>query len=336
MVEHGAAIPVPDPGIRRRCIVTGAAGFIGSHLSEALLAAGHEVVGIDCFTDYYDRGIKEANLVGLLGRPAFRLAEEDLRRADLGPLLEGADAVFHLAAMGGLLRSWTWFREYQDCNILATQRLLDAVLAEGVPHLVHVSTSSVYGRDSSGDEHQVPAPISPYGVTKLAAEHLVRAYAANFAVSATVLRYFSIFGPRQRPDMGYHIFIDRILKGETITIAGDGRQSRGNTYVADCVAATLAVFARGPVPGVVGETFNIGGGEVISALEALSLIERITGREARIVHGPARPGEQQQALADTRKAQQNLGWQPAVGIEAGLRAQVAWQMQRLGLAEAEA
>jgi len=333
MVDHGAAIPAPPPGPRRRCVVTGAAGFIGSHLSEALLAAGHEVLGIDCFTDYYDRDIKEANLADLLGQPAFRLAEEDLRKADLGPLLRDVDAVFHLAAMGGLLRSWTWFRDYQDCNILATQRLLDAVLAEGVPHLVHVSTSSVYGRDSSGDEHQEPAPISPYGVTKLAAEHLVRAYAANFDVSATVLRYFSIFGPRQRPDMGYHIFIDRILKGETITIAGDGRQTRGNTYVADCVAATLAAFDRGPVPEVVGETFNIGGGEVISALDALSLIERITGREARIVHGPARPGEQQQALADTRKARRVLGWRPTVGIEAGLRAQVAWQMQRLGLAE---
>jgi nucleoside-diphosphate-sugar epimerase len=230
--------------------------------------------------------------------------------------------------MGGLLRSWTWFKLYQDCNILATQRLLDAVLVENVGHIIHVSTSSVYGRDSSGDERQPPQPISPYGVTKLAAEHLVGAYAANFGVKATVLRYFSIFGPRQRPDMGYHLFIDHILKGETITIAGDGRQSRGNTYVADCVAATVAAFARGPVPEVVGETFNIGGGEVISALDALALIERIIGREATVVHGPSRPGEQLQALADTGKARRVLGWMPRTGIEAGLRAQVDWQTRR--------
>lgn len=324
--DQPAALPAAPP---RRCVVTGAAGFIGSHLSEALLDAGHEVLGIDCFTDYYERSIKEANLADLRGRPGFRLAELDLRDADLVPLLEGADCVLHLAAMGGLLRSWTWFRAYQDCNILATQRLLEAAAVVGLPHLVHISTSSVYGRDSSGDESRRPEPISPYGVTKLAAEHLVWAYVANQGLKATVLRYFSIFGPRQRPDMGYHLFIERVLRGQTITIAGDGRQTRGNTYVSDCVAATLAAFTRGPVPGVAGETFNIGGGEVVSALEALALIERITGRVAVVDYGPARPGEQQHALADTGKARRILGWAPRVGIEEGLRAQVAWQAARL-------
>lgn len=326
-----AALPTAAPAAAssRRCVVTGAAGFIGSHLSEALVAAGHQVLGIDCFTDYYERATKEANLAALRGQPGFRLAEEDLREAELAPLLAGADCVFHLAAMGGLLRSWTWFRAYQDCNILATQRLLAAAVEVDLPHLVHVSTSSVYGRDSSGDETRRPEPVSPYGVTKLAAENLVHAYAANHGLKATVLRYFSIFGPRQRPDMGYHIFIERVLRGQTITIAGDGRQTRGNTFVGDCVAATVAAFAQGPREGLVGETFNIGGGEVVSALEALALIEAITGRRAEVVHGPARPGEQQHALADTGKARRLLGWEPRVGIEEGLRAQVAWQAARL-------
>lgn len=302
-------------------MVTGAAGFIGSHLVDRLLAEGQRVVGIDCFTDYYPRAVKERNLARTRAHPRFSLVEADLREADLGPLFAGAGTVFHLAAMAGLLRSWTDFESYLSCNVLATQRILEALREAGVAHLIHVSTSSVYGEDSSGDEERPTAPISPYGVTKLAAEHLVRAYARNDGLPVTVLRYFSIYGPRQRPEMGYARFIDRIRAGEPITVFGDGSQTRGNTYIDDCIDATMAAMAKGPT----GEVFNIGGGEVVSALEALRLIEGILGRRAQLRFGPPRPGEQRRALADTGKAERLLGWRPRVGIEAGLRAQVAWQ-----------
>jgi nucleoside-diphosphate-sugar epimerase len=304
-------------------VVTGAAGFIGSHLVDRLLAQGHQVLGVDCFTDYYPRTVKEHNLQAARAHPAFRFAEVDLRdpAADLSTLVEGADVVFHLAAMGGLLRSWTWFETYLSCNVLATQRLLEAARAVGIGHLIHASTSSVYGIDSTGDELRPVQPMSPYGVTKLAAENLVFAYAHNFGLPVTVLRYFSIYGPRQRPDMGYHIFIDHVLQGAPITNFGDGTQTRGNTYVDDCVAGTLAAMNHGPT----GTVFNLGGGEVISAIDALRLIERITGRTAQITFQPPRPGEQSRALADIGKAKAVLGWTPTVGIEAGLRAQVAWQ-----------
>lgn len=315
-------IQTPPP---RRYVVTGAAGFIGSHLVDRLLADGHEVVGVDCFTDYYPRAVKEANLEAARAQPRFRLEELDLRDAELEPLLEGVDGVFHEAAMGGLLRSWSHFESYLGCNVQATQRLLEAMRNVPVGNLVHISTSSVYGRDSSGDEERPTAPDSPYGVTKLAAEHLVRAYGRNFGLPATVLRYFSIFGPRQRPDMGYRIFIDRVLRGEPITVFGDGSQSRGNTYIADCVDATVRAMAHGPT----GEVFNIGGGEQVTLMEAIRLIETLTGREAVLERGPSRPGEQANALADTSKAREAFGWRPRTGIEAGLRAQVDWQRAQL-------
>jgi UDP-glucuronate 4-epimerase len=305
----------------RPVVVTGAAGFIGSHLSDRLLAEGCRVVGVDCFHDYYARAVKERNIAAARAHPAFTLVEADLRIADLAPIVDGAHTVFHLAAMGGLLRSWTWFEEYLSCNVLATQRLLEAVRAAGVDHLVHVSTSSVYGCDASGDEDRPLAPDSPYGVTKLAAENLVLAYARNFGLPVTVLRYFSIYGPRQRPDMGYTIFIERVLDGEPITVYGDGSQTRGNTYIDDCVDGTLAAFRHGPT----GDVFNIGGGETISAIDAVRLIERITGRTVQLEYAPSRPGEQRHALADVSKARRVLGWAPRTGIEPGLRAQVAWQ-----------
>jgi len=311
----------PRPPLARPASLPVRSGFIGSHLVDRLLAEGHRVVGVDCFTDYYPRPVKESNLEAARHRPEFRLVEVDLRDADLAPILAGADVVFHLAAMGGLLRSWTWFEEYMTCNVLATQRLLEAAREVGVGHLIHASTSSVYGRDSSGDEERPKRPDSPYGVTKLAAENLVLAYARNFALPVTVMRYFSIYGPRQRPDMGYRIFIDSIFRGEPITIFGDGSPIRANTYIDDCIAGTMAAMARGPT----GDVFNIGGGETITAIGAVRLIERITGRQAQITFGPPRPGEQFQAVADVAKAGRLLGWQPVTGIEEGLRAQVAWQ-----------
>jgi nucleoside-diphosphate-sugar epimerase len=306
-------------------LVTGAAGFIGSHVVDSLLARGHRVVGVDCFTDYYARRVKEANLAGARRNANFTFVEADLRTADVHDLTAGSDTVVHEAAMGGLLRSWSHFAEYASCNVLATQRLLDACRDTAVDHLVHASTSSVYGRDASGNEDRPLEPDSPYGVTKLAAEHLVRAYHRNFGVPYTMLRYFSIYGPRQRPDMGSYVFIDRVLKGEDVVVHGDGTQTRGNTFVDDCVAATVAAVDRGPL----GTVLNVGGGDQVSVVEALQVIGELTGIKPRIRFGEARPGEQARALADTSRARHLLGWAPAVGIRDGLARQVEWQTAAL-------
>ena len=242
-------------------VVTGAAGFVGSHLSEQLIARGHHVTGIDAFIPYYPRPLKERNLAGLRENSRFSFHEADLREADVRPLLESADAVFHLAAMAGLLRSWQEFDAYMTCNVLATQRLLQAARDAGVSHFLHISTSSVYGRFATGDETSPLAPISPYGITKLAAEHLCLAYAESYDLPVTILRLFSVYGPRQRPDMGYNIFIRSILQDELITVDGDGNDSRSNTYVEDCARGLILAFEQ-PERSV-GQAFNIGGGEEV-------------------------------------------------------------------------
>jgi UDP-glucuronate 4-epimerase len=304
-----------------RVLVTGSAGFVGSHLAEALVAGGHDVVGLDAFVEYYPRALKEANIVGLRAEPRFRLVEADLRRDDLGPVLDGVDAVVHAAAMAGLPRSWTEFQTYMDCNLLGTQRLLDAARSAGIGRFVHISTSSVYGRDAVGDETTPTRPISPYGVTKLAAENLVLAFVETFGFPATILRYFSIFGPRQRPDMAYHIFIEALLDGRPILVFGDGEQSRTNTFVGDAVTATIAAIDG----GAIGEIYNIGGGEPITLNEAIRAIGDAVGVTPEIQHGPARVGDQRHTQADTTKARLAFGFRPAVGPVAGLRAQADWQ-----------
>jgi UDP-glucuronate 4-epimerase len=304
-----------------KILVTGAAGFIGSHLAEALVAGGHAVVGIDCFTDYYPRPLKEANLAPLRLLPDFEFHELDLRRDRIDPCLEGIEAVAHLAAMPGLPRSWTDLDAYAGCNLLATGRLLDACRTTGVARFVQVSTSSVYGTDAVGDETMPTRPVSPYGVTKLAAEHLVQAYVANFGFPASILRYFSIYGPRQRPDMAYRIFIDAMLDGRPITVFGDGGQSRSSTFVTDCVRATMLAL-QGAEPG---ENYNIGGGEAITLNEVIAIIARETGSDPVIHREPGRAGDQRHTAADTSKARRAFGYEPLVRPEDGLRAQVAWQ-----------
>jgi UDP-glucuronate 4-epimerase len=309
-----------------RCLVTGAAGFIGSHLAETLLTAGHEVVGLDAFIPYYPRAVKESNLAGLLANPGFTFHELDLRSDDLSAALEGVDAVFHLAATGGLLLSWTNFDLYMTTNIQATQRLLEAVRVAGtVSRFVYASTSSVYGSDVTGPETTTPRPVSPYGITKLAAEHLVLTYDRQFDVPSTVLRYFSVYGPRQRPDMGYYIFIDSILHGKPITVFGDGNQLRGNTYATDIARATMLAYERFER----GAIYNLGGSEEVSANQVIALLEEITGMKADVRPGPERPGEQRRALADTTLARERLGFTPQMPLREGLAAQVEWQ--RLGL-----
>lgn len=306
-----------------RVLVTGAAGFIGSHLCEQLVAAGHTVTGLDAFIPYYPRPIKERNLAGLRQSQNFTLVEADLRSADLDPVLAGVETVFHVAAMAGLLKSWQQFDLYMTCNILATQRLLDAVVRAGVNHYLHCSTSSVYGRFATGDETAPLAPVSPYGITKLAAEQLCHAYGQQFGLRCTILRLFSVYGPRQRPDMGYHIFIRKLLSGEEIVVDGDGSDSRSNTYVHDCVRGLLLAAAE-PEQSV-GQIFNIGGGEEVNVNQVLGILEELTGCPARITYGPPRPGDQRRTVANTAKAQRLLGYQPQVGIVEGLAAQVAWQ-----------
>jgi UDP-glucuronate 4-epimerase len=303
-----------------RCMVTGAAGFIGSHLAERLIAQGREVIGLDSFVPYYPRAIKEANLAGLRQSPNFTLLEADLRTADLTNALDGVEVVFHLGAMAGLAKSWTEFESYMTCNVLGTQRLLDACRGRALRAFVHASTSSVYGREATGDEGAALNPISPYGATKLAAERLALAYQTEFDVPAVVLRYFSVYGPRQRPDMGYHIFIRRVLAGEPIVVFGDGEQTRGNTFVADCVDATLLAAERGRP----GDVFNIGGGEARSVNWVIRTIEELVGQAARIEHGPPRPGDQAHTLADISHARAALGFDPRTSLRDGLAAQAAW------------
>jgi nucleoside-diphosphate-sugar epimerase len=305
-----------------KCVVTGAAGFIGSHLCETLLQSGREVVGIDSFIPYYPRPIKEVNLAKARSHAGFRFHSLDLRHDNLESVLTGAEVVFHLAAMPGLIKSWTDFDLYNSCNVQATQRLLEATssVAPKLRRFVYASTSSVYGKYSTGDESLPTRPTSPYGVTKLAGEHLCRAYAENHGVPVVVARYFSVYGPRQRPDMGYYQFIKALQNNGSITVFGDGQQVRGNTYVSDCVDATIAV-AEAPI----GETYNLGGGESASVWDILHKLEALAGKKAHVNQEAPRPGDQRQTFADTTKLRRHFGWQAKVGLEEGLRRQWDWQ-----------
>lgn len=307
-----------------KCLVTGAAGFIGSHLCERLLQQGHQVTGLDAFVPYYPRSVKEANLTAVRAHPSFQFHEADLRSDPLVSLLDDVDVVYHLAAMAGLPRSWTDFDLYASCNLTATQRLVDAARSRpGLRRFVQASTSSVYGRFASGDETLPTRPVSPYGVTKLAAETLARAYGEEYGLPVVVLRYFSVYGPRQRPDMGYNRFIRAMLDGESLPVFGDGMQVRGNTYIDDCVAATVAAAEALP-----GEIYNVGGGEAVTVWDVLRKLEKIIGRPPNVRREPARPGDQRYTGADTSKLTRHLGWQSQVSLDEGLARQVEWQRRQ--------
>jgi nucleoside-diphosphate-sugar epimerase len=307
-----------------KVLVTGAAGFIGSHLSERLVADGHTVVGLDAFIPYYPRDFKVANLESVRQTPGFEFHEVDLRTADLGPIVAGVDAVIHLAATPGLPRSWTDFALYVSCNVSATQRLLEAASAAGIGRFVQVSTSSVYGLEAVGDETIPLRPISPYGVTKLAAEHLALAYRELYRLPVVILRYFSIYGPRQRPDMAYNIMTEAMLDGRPITVFGDGHQSRSSTYVEDCVAGTVAALERGQD----GEVYNLGGGVEITLLEAIGFLGEALGVKPELRFEPGRAGDQRRTQADFGKAARHFGYDPTVEPREGLARQARWQSDR--------
>lgn len=306
-----------------RALVTGCAGFIGSHLSAALLDRGAEVVGLDAFTDYYPRPVKEANVAPLRSRRGFRLIEDRLERADLAPLVDGVTHVFHLAAQAGVRKSWgREFRAYTVDNVDATQALLEALKERPIHRLVYASSSSVYGDGGAIPmrEDAVPQPVSPYGVTKLAAEQLCVLYHANYGVPAVSLRYFTVYGPRQRPDMAFHRFLRAALNGRPISVYGDGGQTRDFTFVGDAVAATLAAGDR----GAAGAVYNIGGGSRVSVNHVLELVERVTGRALDVRREPPQKGDMRDTYADTSRARADLGFAPATGLEEGLSAELEW------------
>lgn len=313
-----------------RVLVTGVAGFIGSTLAETLIERGHEVVGLDAFIPYYPRDIKERNLAALRPSERFSFVEADLRSVDLDPLLDGIDAVVHEAAMAGLMRSWSDLELYVSCNLLATSRLIDAALRARTARFVLASTSSVYGREAIGDEDRPLEPSSPYGITKLACEKLVLAHVATSSLPATIIRYFSIYGPRQRPDMAYHRFIEAMLDDEPITVFGDGEQTRSNTYITDAVDGTIRALERGSIGGI----YNIGGGRTISLNEAITVIARHLDSAPRIDRRPPRPGDQRHTSADIGRARAALDYEPATDPDTGLLRQVEWQRELRGVTPA--
>lgn len=306
-----------------KALVTGVAGFIGSTLATALSDRGAEVVGVDCFTDYYGREIKERNLAVLRTRPSFRFVEAPLQTVGLDDLLDDVTHVFHLAAQAGVRGSWgEQFRTYTTNNVDATQRLLEAVRDRPIERLVYASSSSVYGDVAAIPmrEDAYLQPVSPYGVTKLAAEHLCHLYYLNYGVPTVSLRYFTVYGPRQRPDMGFHRFIRAALTGSQISLFGDGEQTRDFTFIADIVAATMAAGDRGR-PGAV---YNIGGGSRVTINQVLELIGRLTGRPLNIRRLPAEKGDMRDTFADTTRARTDLGFAPSHSLESGLAAECAW------------
>jgi nucleoside-diphosphate-sugar epimerase len=296
--------------------VTGAAGFIGSHLAGALAAAGHDVVGVDCFSDYYDPQLKEENAHGL-----------EVLRLDLAadPLdLSGFDGVFHLAAQPGVRSFGDVFPHYLRNNVLASQRVFEAAVEAGA-RVVYTSSSSIYGAAERypTDEGTRPQPLSPYAITKLAAENLADAYRRSFGLDVVVLRYFNAFGPRQRPDMAFTRMCFALAEGRPFDLYGDGSQTRECTYVSDVVSATVLAMERGE------GTLNVGGGVEASIRETIIMLERIAGRRLELREQPPVPGDQRRSRADTTRIREQLGWEPEVALEDGLSAQWEWASARV-------
>jgi UDP-glucuronate 4-epimerase len=301
-----------------RYVVTGAAGFIGSHLSEALIERGHEVVPVDSFTDYYDPALKEENAAALeVSR--LELAEEDL-------VLDGFDGVFHLAGQPGVRSFGHVFEDYVRRNLLASRRVFESAAAAGV-RVVFASSSSIYGEAESYPtrEDAQPRPISPYGITKLGCEQLAYAYAKEFGLDTVVLRYFTFFGPRQRPDMALARIVDALAQGTVFELYGDGLQSRSFTYVADGVEATIKAMENG-LPGGV---YNVGGGSEATMRDVIATLEDVSGQTLDLIERPAAAGDVRRTSADTTRIERDFGWRATTQLEDGLRAQWEWACARV-------
>jgi UDP-glucose 4-epimerase len=306
-----------------RVVVTGAAGFIGSHLSERLLATGHEVVGIDCFTDYYEKARKEQNLEKSRSNDRFHFEAADLVDADLAQLLDGAAVIYHLAGQPGVRPSWgSQFDRYVRDNVIATQRVLEALKDAPIKRFVFAGSSSVYGDAERfpTKETALPRPVSPYGVTKLAAEHLTHLYTRNFGIPAVSVRYFTVYGPRQRPDMAFSRFMQAMAAGDDIEVFGDGEQTREFTYVSDAVDGTI----KASTADVVGQVFNLGGGSRVTVNKVLSTLEEISGLSVKRQNLPAAPGDPRHTGASINLAREMLGWEPRVSLHEGLAQQWEW------------
>jgi UDP-glucose 4-epimerase len=307
-------------------LVTGVAGFIGSHLAERLLEQGATVTGVDNFAGCYPRADKERNLAPLRSRAGFRFLEATLGESAPSPLLDGVSHVFHLAGQPGVRQSWgADFRVYTESNIVATQALLEACAGRPIERVVVASSSSVYGDDVALPmrEDARPQPVSPYGVTKLAAEQLCHVYHISYSVPTVALRFFTVYGPRQRPDMAFRRFFTAAMSGSPVLVFGDGRQTRDFTYVADVVSGTIAAATRGR-PGTV---YNVGGGSRVEVRDVLELVRRITGQPVRIERSAVQRGDMRDTYADTTRARTDLGFHPTVTLEQGLRAQFDWMAQ---------
>ena len=310
-----------------RALVTGSAGFVGSHLTEALLARGDSVVGIDCFNDNYGRSQKLANLRSVTDWDNFEFVPVDLARGDLAELTAEADVVFHLAAEPGVRSGWgPRYGHFVRNNILATQHLLDALKDRDDVRLVFASSSSVYGDASQRPtpEDALREPLSPYGQTKVAAEQLCHLYAANYGLDYVCLRYFTVFGPRQRPDMAFHVFGRAALAGRPVTVFGDGHQTRDFTYVGDVVEATLSA-ATAPLGD--RRTFNIGGGAPASIRDVLALLRTMVAGELQVSFLPAELGDVRDTAANVRQARDVLRYRPRTSLEEGLLAQMDWMLE---------
>jgi nucleoside-diphosphate-sugar epimerase len=313
-----------------RILLTGIAGFIGSHLAESLIAGGCAVRGVDAFTDTYAPAQKRANIAAVSRSRGVEIVTGDLARDDLRDLLDGVDAVVHLAGEPGVPASWgPAFGTYVERNVIATQRLLEGAATAGVRRFVYASSSSVYGPEQRPlVESAVPRPLSPYGASKLAAEVLVGAYAQQRGLSTVSLRYFSVYGPRQRPDMAAHRFIEALLDHRPVPVYGDGSQARDFTYVADVVAATSAALTAA-VP--TGSVFNIARGEPVEVRDLIAILADQLGVEPRIVRRPHRAGDTPRTEGCAAAAREALHWRPLVDLRSGLRQQVEWHRGRRGL-----
>ncbi len=312
-----------------RALVTGCAGFIGSQLTESLLGDGHEVVGVDCFVDNYAAEVKLGNLERAKEFDTFSFREDDLAELRLEPLVEECDAIFHLAAEPGVRTSWgDRFESYARNNVLATQRLLEAARQWPDKRVVYASSSSIYGDAEvlPTPEDVLPKPFSPYGVTKLAAEHLCVLYHGNYGVDTVSLRYFSVYGPRQRPDMAFNRFCRAAVRGEQLTVFGTGEQTRDFTFVADVVAATRAAATS---PAARGQVYNVGGGSRVSVNEALEHIASFAERPLDVRHVEFERGDVRNTGADTTRARRDLGFDPTTSVEEGLRAEFEWTQAQI-------